>query len=185
MKRVYFLLLSALLLANPALAAEVVFETNKGKMVFFIDTKKAPVSAENFLQYARDGFFDNTIFHRVIPNFVIQGGGFLPTMKPKPTRAPIQNESANGLKNKKYTLSMARTNDPHSATSQFFINLSDNAPLDPNPAQNNAGYAVFGFVSEGQEVVDAIAAVPTGNVGRYRDVPTEPIVVSKASVIGE
>ena len=129
---------------------------------------------------SRDGFFDGLIFHRVIPGFVIQGGGFSPEMRQKETREPVVNEASNGLKNLKYTLSMARTNDPHSATSQFFINLKDNANLDPSA--KNPGYAVFGEVREGKETVDAIAAVATGNVGRLGDVPKEPVVILEAKV---
>ena len=166
--------------AGNAFAVEVEFQTTKGVMVFDIDEKNAPLTAENFLQYARDGFFDDLIFHRVIPNFVIQGGGFTPDMKQRKTRPPIINEATNGIKNLHYSLSMARTNDPNSATSQFFINLNDNAFLDA--AGSNSGYAVFGKVVDGKGVVDAIATVPTGTVGHFQDVPTEPIIVTKAFV---
>lgn len=193
MKRAFFFILAAVVAAaSPAAAEEVVFETNHGEMIFFIDADAAPATAENFLQYARDGFFDGTIFHRVIPGFVIQGGGFtIPAgegaaaMVQKPTREPIQNEAANGVKNKRYSLSMARTADPHSATSQFFINLQDNASLDYDPGAGNAGYAVFGFVSEGHAVVDAIAAVQTTAFGPFRDVPAAPVIVSAARVLEE
>ena len=166
--------------ASSAVAAEVAMRTNKGEMLIFVDEERAPKTAANFLQYVRDGFFDGLIFHRVIPGFVIQGGGFSPEMRQKETREPVVNEASNGLKNLKYTLSMARTNDPHSATSQFFINLKDNANLDPSAT--NPGYAVFGEVREGKETVDAIAAVATGNVGPFGDVPKEPVVILEAKV---
>ena len=166
--------------ASSAVAAEVAMRTSKGEMLIFVDEERAPKTAANFLQYVRDGFFDGLIFHRVIPGFVIQGGGFSPDMREKETRPPIVNEASNGLKNLKYTLSMARTNDPHSATSQFFINLKDNANLDPSAA--SPGYAVFGEVREGKETVDAIAAVATGNVGPFGDVPKEPVVILEAKV---
>lgn len=175
-------LIIALFVAQAGTAAEVEMRTSKGVMVISVDEKRAPETAVNFLQYVRDGFFDGLIFHRVIPGFVVQGGGFTPDMQQRETRAPIQNEADNGLKNKKYTLSMARTNDPHSATSQFFINLVDNASLDfdgPYPP----GYAVFGEVISGQEVVDAIAAVKTTTVGHYRDVPETPVIIEKATVM--
>ena len=163
-----------------ARAAEVEFHTSKGLMVFDIDEERAPLTAENFLTYVRDGFYDGLIFHRVIPGFVIQGGGFDENMQQRETRAPVQNEAANQLRNLRYTLSMARTSDPHSATSQFFINLTDNGSLDYSA--NNPGYAVFGEVVEGQEVVDSIATVETSTVGPYRDVPVQPVVVEKAVV---
>lgn len=175
-------LIFAAVSASPAAAREVEMRTDKGVMVISVDEKRAPLSAANFLQYVREGFFDGLIFHRVIPGFVIQGGGFTPDMQKRATRAPIQNEADNGRKNAKYTLSMARTNNPHSATSQFFINLADNASLDYSGG--NPGYAVFGEVIKGREVVDAIAAVPTKNVGRYRDVPATPIVIQKATIMG-
>ena len=159
----------------------VQMQTSMGDIVIAVDAKKAPKTAENFLQYARDGFFDGLIFHRVIPNFVIQGGGFTPKMEQRQTRPPIVNEDDNGLKNLRYSLSMARTSDPNSATSQFFINLKDNSFLDA--AANKRGYAVFGMVVEGQAVVDAIAGVATGNVGPFADVPKEPVVIKKAVVL--
>lgn len=167
--------------ALPAAAAEVEMHTSKGLIVLDIDEENAPATAANFLQYARDGFFDGVIFHRIIPGFVIQGGGFEPGMQKRETRAPIQFEET-GLKNAKYSISMARTNDPHSATSQFFINLNDNRPLDGGGGQ--PGYAVFGKVVEGAEVVDEIATVQTGNQQRYRDVPLEDIIIEKAVVRG-
>ena len=154
------------------------FETTLGAFVVELFEKEAPVSAQNFLEYAESGHFDNTVFHRVIPGFVIQGGGMTADMKQKPTRDPIRNEADNGLKNRRGTLSMARTNDPHSATSQFFVNLVDNAFLDPG--RGGAGYAVFGHVIEGMSVVDAIAKVKTGRKGMHDDVPVEPVVVTSA-----
>ena len=157
------------------------FETSLGSFTIELFDKEAPLSAQNFLDYVDSGHFDNTVFHRVIPGFVIQGGGMTSDMKQKPTRAPIKNEASNGLKNRRGTLSMARTNDPHSATSQFFVNLVDNAFLDPG--RGGAGYAVFGTVTEGMSVVDAIAASKTGRRGGHDDVPLEPVVVVRASVV--
>jgi len=156
----------------------VVFETSKGAFTIELFPDEAPVTVENFLQYVDDGFFDGTVFHRVIPKFVIQGGGFTEAMKQKPTRASITNEADNGLKNLRGTLSMARTSDVNSATSQFFVNLADNAFLDHG--SRDFGYAVFGKVVDGLDVVDAIAAVKTGNRGGHQDVPVEPVVVNRA-----
>ena len=159
----------------------VELHTNKGVIRLQLDAEKAPKSAENFLAYVRSGHFDGTIFHRVIDGFMIQGGGFEPGMKQKPTQAPIANEANNGLKNKRYTIAMARTNDPHSATAQFFINVSDNAFLDhSSPTPQGWGYAVFGEVVEGQDVVDAIKGVKTGSKGFHQDVPVEDVVIEKA-----
>ena len=154
------------------------FETSLGDFTVELFEKEAPVSAKNFLDYVDAGHFDGTVFHRVIPGFVIQGGGMTADMKQKATRAPIRNEADNGLKNRRGTLSMARTNDPHSATSQFFVNLVDNAFLDPG--RGNPGYAVFGCVTEGMSVIDAIAKVKTGKRGMHDDVPVEPVVVKSA-----
>ena len=159
----------------------VELHTNKGVIRLQLDAEKAPKSTENFLAYVRSGHFDGTIFHRVIDGFMIQGGGFEPGMKQKPTQAPIANEASNGLKNKRYTIAMARTNDPHSATAQFFINVADNGFLDHSaPTPQGWGYAVFGEVVEGQEVVDAIKGVKTGNKGFHQDVPVEDVVIEKA-----
>ncbi len=158
--------------------------TNYGDMVIELNAEKAPKSTQNFLDYAKSGFYDGTIFHRVIGNFMIQGGGFLPGMKQKETNAPIENEANNGLKNDKYTLAMARTNDPHSATAQFFINVTDNDFLNfssPNP--RGWGYAVFGKVVEGTETVDKIKAVRTASSGFHQDVPVEDVVITKAEVL--
>jgi peptidyl-prolyl cis-trans isomerase A (cyclophilin A)/peptidyl-prolyl cis-trans isomerase B (cyclophilin B) len=154
------------------------FKTSKGTFRVQLFDKQAPVSVENFLRYVDEGFFDGTVFHRVIAGFMIQGGGLTADMKDKKGHDPIKNEATNGLKNKRGTLAMARTNDINSATSQFFINLVDNDFLD-NKA-GNYGYAVFGRVDSGMEVVDAIAAVKTGNKGRYQDVPTETVTIESA-----
>jgi cyclophilin family peptidyl-prolyl cis-trans isomerase len=154
------------------------FKTSKGSFKVQLFDKQAPVSVENFLRYVDEGFFDGTIFHRVIPGFMIQGGGMTADMNDKDNHDPIKNEATNGLKNKRGTLAMARTSDINSATSQFFINLVDNDFLDNKPG--NYGYAVFGRVDSGMDVVDAIAAVKTGNKGRYQDVPTETIAIESA-----
>lgn len=156
----------------------VVFETSVGAFTIELYPDDAPVTVENFLQYVDDGFFDGTVFHRVIPGFVIQGGGFTEAMKQKPTRAAIKNEADNGLKNLRGTLSMARTSDVNSATSQFFVNLADNAFLDHGA--RDFGYAVFAKVVDGLDVVDTIAAVRTGTRGGHQDVPMEPVVVHRA-----
>jgi cyclophilin family peptidyl-prolyl cis-trans isomerase len=154
------------------------FTTSKGNFTIELFNDEAPISSKNFTDYVDAGFFDGTIFHRVIPGFVLQGGGFTSDMKQKKTSAPIKNEATNGLKNKRGTLSMARTSDIDSATSQFFINLVDNDFLDHKPG--NFGYAVFGQVVTGMEVIDAIAKVKTGDHGHHSDVPVEPVVVETA-----
>ncbi|MCP4994066.1 MAG: peptidyl-prolyl cis-trans isomerase [Gammaproteobacteria bacterium] len=156
-------------------------QTNKGDIMIELDHEKAPKSAENFEQYVRDGHYDGTIFHRVIKNFMVQGGGFKPGMIETETRAPIENEAANGLCNLTGTLAMARTNDPHSATAQFFINVTDNKFLD-HPGQDGWGYCVFGKVAEGMDVVESIKGAVTGSAGFHQDVPVEDIVIEKASV---
>jgi cyclophilin family peptidyl-prolyl cis-trans isomerase len=161
----------------------VKLETTKGAIVIEVNETAAPVTVANFLQYVNDGFYDGTIFHRVIPDFMIQGGGFTPDMKQKPTRPPIVNEAKNGLKNKRGTLAMARTNDPNSATAQFFINHVDNAYLDYSA--RNPGYTVFGEVVEGMEVVDAIAKVKTGIKDMQKDVPVEPVIIKSAKVVSK
>ncbi len=161
---------------------QVVFHTSKGDIVIELESAKAPKTVENFLAYTRSGHFDGTVFHRVMPGFVIQGGGFTADMKQKPTKAGIENEAKNGLKNVRGSLSMARTPDPNSATSQFFVNLVDNKGLDPSPDRDPWGYAVFGRVVEGMDVVDAIAKVPTGNRGPHQNVPVDPIVITKAEI---
>jgi len=162
----------------------VKLHTNMGDMVITLDAAKAPKTTENFLTYVKEGFYNGTIFHRVIDGFMIQGGGFEPGMKQKQTHAPIENEANNGLKNDKYTVAMARTSDPHSATAQFFINVSNNDFLNfTAPTPNGWGYAVFGAVTEGTEVVDKIKGVKTGNKGFHQNVPNEDIVIEKAEVV--
>ena len=159
----------------------IIFETNMGNIHINVDAEKAPISAQNFIDYVNDGFYDGTIFHRVIKNFMIQRGGFIEDMSQKETKAEIENEANNGLKNAKYTLAMARTNAPHSASSQFFINTSDNSFLD-YPAQDGWGYCVFGEVAEGQDVVDKIGLVTTGTKSGHADVPNDAVIVTKAYV---
>ncbi len=160
---------------------QVVLHSNKGDIVIELDAEKAPNTVENFLSYVDEGFFDETIFHRVIPGFMIQGGGFTADMQQKKVHAPIENEAENGLKNLRGTLAMARTNDPHSATAQFFINLSDNDFLNFKAASGTGwGYAVFGKVVSGMDVVDAIAKVPTGNKGMHQDVPKDTVSIDKS-----
>ncbi|MEI7612063.1 MAG: peptidylprolyl isomerase [Betaproteobacteria bacterium] len=157
--------------------------TNFGVIAIELDSEKAPESAKNFLAYAEAGHYDNTIFHRVIPGFMIQGGGFEPGMKQKPCNAPIKNEADNGVKNNAYTLAMARTSDPHSATAQFFINVADNAFLNYTaPNSNGWGYCVFGKVVEGSEIVDKIESVPTGTAGFHQDVPKQDVIIERTEV---
>lgn len=160
------------------------FTTNKGVFDVELNEAAAPKTCENFLQYVRSGFYNGTIFHRVISGFMIQGGGFEPGLQQKETKAPIENEANNGLKNDKYTIAMARTNDPHSATSQFFINVADNDFLNhTSPTPRGWGYAVFGKVVAGTDVVDAIAAVHTASRSWYGDVPVEDVVMEKVEEI--
>ena len=162
----------------------VKLHTNHGIITLELDAEKAPKTVENFLQYARDGFFDGTIFHRVIDGFMIQGGGFEPGMTQKPTRAAIENEAANGLKNETYTIAMARTPNPNSATAQFFINVANNSFLNfTSPTPQGYGYAVFGKVVEGMDVVDKIKGVKTGNRGGHQDVPVEDVLVERAEAL--
>lgn len=159
------------------------FKTSKGTFTVQLFDKQAPISSENFRKYAEDGYFNGTVFHRVIPGFMVQGGGMTEDLKTKAgQRAPIKNEATNGLKNKRGTLSMARTSDINSATSQFFINVVDNDFLD-HKGQSNFGYAVFGRVDSGMEVIDAIVAVKTGNRGGHQDVPVEPITIESVTVV--
>jgi peptidyl-prolyl cis-trans isomerase B (cyclophilin B) len=153
--------------------------TNKGNITLQLDAEKAPNTVKNFLEYVNSGFYSNTIFHRVMANFMIQGGGFEPGMTQKKTNAPVQNEAANGLKNDNYTVAMARTGDPHSATAQFFINVKNNDSLN-YPGQDGWGYCVFGKVVEGKEVVDAIRDVKTGNRAGFQNVPLEDVIIIKA-----
>lgn len=160
------------------------FTTNKGVFDVELNEAAAPKTCENFLQYVRSGFYNGTIFHRVISGFMIQGGGFEPGLQQKETKAPIENEANNGLKNDKYTIAMARTNDPHSATSQFFINVADNDFLNhTSPTPRGWGYAVFGKVVAGTDVVDDLAAVRTASRSWYGDVPVEDVVMEKVEEI--
>ena len=162
----------------------VKLHTNHGVITIELDEKRAPLTAANFLQYVKDGHYGNTIFHRVINGFMIQGGGFEPGMKQKPTRATVKNEADNKVKNAAYTLAMARTSDPHSASAQFFINVADNAFLDhtaPNP--QGWGYCVFGKVTAGTEVVDKIKGVKTGSKGMHQDVPVQDVIIEKAEIV--
>jgi peptidyl-prolyl cis-trans isomerase B (cyclophilin B) len=163
---------------------QVKFTTTKGAFTLELDAAKAPKTVENFVQYVKDGHYDGTIFHRVINGFMVQGGGFEPGMKQKPTRAPVENEANNGLKNDNYTVAMARTNQPHSASAQFFINVKNNDFLNFSaPTPQGWGYAVFGRVVAGTDVVDAIKSVATGRKGMHDDVPVEDVVISKAEVL--
>ena len=168
-------------MSNPQVELHI---AGHGVITLELDEAKAPKSVANFLQYVNAGHYNNTVFHRVIKNFMIQGGGFEPGMKQKPTQAPVTNEADNGLKNDKYTVAMARTSDPHSATAQFFINIKDNDFLNFSaPTASGWGYAVFGKVVAGTDVVDKIKAVKTGRKGRHDDVPVEDVVIVKAVLI--
>jgi peptidyl-prolyl cis-trans isomerase B (cyclophilin B) len=166
------------------MSKRVELQTNKGNITIELDEAKAPESARNFLAYVQAGHYDNTVFHRVIKGFMIQGGGFEPGMKQKATQAPIRNEANNGLKNDHYTLAMARTSDPHSATAQFFVNATNNDFLNfKSESGSGWGYAVFGRVVAGSEVVDAIEQVKTGRKGGHDDVPMEDVVIQRATVL--
>jgi peptidyl-prolyl cis-trans isomerase B (cyclophilin B) len=170
-------------MSNPQVELHI---QNYGVITLELDAEKAPKSAENFVSYVKQGHYDNTVFHRVIPGFMVQGGGFEPGMKQKPSGTEIQNEANNGLKNDNYTVAMARTSAPHSATAQFFINVSDNGFLNHTaPSAQGWGYAVFGKVIKGAEVVDKIKAVKTGRKGFHDDVPLEDVVIEKAVLIAE
>ncbi|MEJ8822350.1 peptidylprolyl isomerase [Variovorax humicola] len=170
-------------MSNPQVELHI---KNLGVVTLELDSAKAPKSVENFLAYVKKGHYDNTVFHRVIPGFMVQGGGFEPGMKQKPTAAEIENEANNGLKNDKYTVAMARTNAPHSATAQFFINASNNSFLNHTaPSAQGWGYAVFGKVVSGSDVVDKIEGVKTGRKGFHDDVPLEDVVIEKAVVTAE
>ncbi|MBN2374794.1 MAG: peptidyl-prolyl cis-trans isomerase [Sedimentisphaerales bacterium] len=170
--------------STPSVNPRVKLATSMGEIVIELNPQKAPITTENFLRYVNEKFYDGTIFHRVIPNFMIQCGGFSPGMNKKSTHAPIKNEASNGLKNDRGTLAMARTPDPDSASSQFFINHKDNISLN-YAGPGNPGYAVFGHVIEGMDTVDKIAQVPTGNVGPYGDVPKTDVVIISAEVVPE
>ena len=161
--------------------SNVTLKTNFGSFVLELNEKAAPITVKNFESYVNKGFFNNTIFHRVIDGFMIQGGGFTKDMAQKPTDAPIKNEADNSLKNVKYSIAMARTQDPDSASSQFFINVKDNDFLD-FPGQDGSGYCVFGKVIEGQDIVDKIAKVPTGSANGHQDVPNENVIIEEVSV---
>lgn len=166
--------------------AKVLLKTNKGDITLTLDAVKAPKTVANFLQYVKSGHYDGTIFHRVIDNFMIQGGGMTAGLKEKSSGAQIENEATNGLKNERGTVAMARTSDPHSATAQFFINVNDNEFLNHTaPNAQGWGYAVFGKVTDGLDVVDAIRKVKTGNTGFHQDVPAEDVVIEKATVLEE
>lgn len=162
----------------------VELQTNKGNFVITLEQEKAPKTVENFLTYVKEGFYDGTIFHRVIDGFMVQGGGFEPGMKQKKTHAPIEIEADNGLKNNRYTVAMARTSDPHSATAQFFVNVTDNDFLNFSaPTASGWGYAVFGAVTSGEDVVEQIKGVKTGNSGFHQNVPAEDVIIEKAIVL--
>jgi peptidyl-prolyl cis-trans isomerase B (cyclophilin B) len=168
-------------MANPKVELHI---ANHGVITIELDAEKAPLSAANFLSYVNKGHYNNTVFHRVIPGFMVQGGGFEPGMNQKPTDAPIQNEANNGLKNDLYTVAMARTSDPHSASAQFFINVSNNGFLNHTaPSAQGWGYAVFGKVVDGTDVVKKIEGVTTGRKGFHDDVPKEDVVIEKAVAI--
>jgi len=162
----------------------VILHTNHGDITLELDAARAPKTVANFLQYVRDGHYDNTVFHRVIDGFMIQGGGMTPGMKQKPTRAGVANEAANGLKNTRYTVAMARTSDPHSATAQFFINVGDNGFLDHTaPTAQGWGYCVFGKVVAGQDIVDKIKGVATADSGFHQNVPREDVIIERAEEV--
>jgi len=168
--------------ASSAFAQKVNLSTSLGDIVIEVNATKAPKTVDNFLQYVKAGHYDGTVFHRVIENFMIQGGGFTPDLKEKFTRAPIPLESRNGLSNSRGTVAMARTSDPNSATAQFFINVQDNGFLDAAKSPDGNGYAVFGKVVSGMDVVDRIRAVQTGNRGPYQNVPLQAVTIVKATV---
>ena len=172
----------ALMSALPAVAQKVKLATSAGDIVIELDAAKAPKSVENFLAYVKAGHYDGTVFHRVIGNFMIQGGGMTADLKEKTTRAPIALESRNGLNNDKGTVAMARTNAPNSATAQFFINLNDNQFLNAAASRDGNGYAVFGKVTSGMDVVEKIRNIPTGNKGPFENVPLEPVIIKQATV---
>jgi cyclophilin family peptidyl-prolyl cis-trans isomerase len=185
LKKLLALLAFALPFAAAAADPQVELKTSLGSIVLELDREKAPQTVDNFLQYVKEGHYNGTIFHRVIPGFMVQGGGFTPDLKQKPTRAPIRNEAGNGLRNATGTIAMARTAEPHSASSQFFINVSDNAALDFSaPTQSGHGYAVFGKVIKGMDVVNRIVSVPTGTRPPHANVPLTPVVIERAQIVG-
>ncbi len=176
-------LMSTALMAAPTAEPRVEIETNLGKIVVQLAPSRAPITVKNFIRYVEEGHYTNTIFHRVIPGFMIQGGGFTADMVQKPTHDPIPLEARGGLKNDKYTIAMARTMYPHSATSQFYINVNDNSFLDADQAQDGNGYTVFGRVVSGMNVVDRIAEVPTGYRAGMQDVPRETVTIKSAKLL--
>lgn len=182
MKTRLAIILCAALASAPALAQKVRLATSQGDIVVELDAAKAPKTVENFVKYVKDGHYDGTIFHRVIDNFMIQGGGMKADMSEKPTRAPIPLESRNGLTNVRGSLAMARTPAPNSATAQFFINLKDNAFLDQANSRDGNGYAVFGHVVSGMDVIDKIRTVPVGDKGGHQNVPTVAVTINKATL---
>jgi cyclophilin family peptidyl-prolyl cis-trans isomerase len=182
MDKKILLLIGALLPFFAVAAPSVELVTSMGRIVVELDSDKAPKTAQNFVQYVRDGFYDGTVFHRIIPGFMIQGGGFTPGMEQKSAGRKVDNEAKNGLKNDRGTIAMARTSEPHSASSQFFINHRDNAALN-YPSSDGWGYAVFGKVTQGMDVVDKIAKVPTGRRGAHENVPVEPVVIQAVKVL--
>lgn len=179
------LLLSAAAMAADAAHPRVSIKTSSGEIVVELDRVKAPITVDNFLKYVADGFYSNTTFHRVIADFMIQGGGYTESFTQKPTQPPIRNEAGNGLKNARGTIAMARTGDPHSATAQFFINVVDNNFLNhTGPTQNGWGYAVFGKVVQGMDVVDNIRKLPTGPGGPFpQDVPRKPVIIQSITLM--
>ncbi len=186
MKTIFRSILAVALIFNTSVALAqtlVKLETSLGAITLELDAEKAPLTVENFLNYLNDDFYNGLIFHRVIPGFMIQGGGMDEEMTPRPNRKPVKNEAMNGLQNQRGTVAMARTRDPDSATAQFFINTVDNAFLNYSP--NNPGYTVFGKVVEGMEVVDKIAEVETGNVGPFKNVPSTPIFIISATLLAQ
>ena len=182
LKKTTLMLAALIACVGPAFAEKVRLATSAGDIVIELDAEKAPKSVDNFVQYVKAGHYDGTVFHRVMANFMIQGGGMKPDLSEKPTRAPIALESGNGLNNLRGTVAMARTGVPDSATSQFFVNVVDNAFLDKANSQDGNGYAVFGKVVEGMDVVDKIRAVPVKNAGPYQNVPVTPVIIKKASL---
>ena len=184
MRRLSALLAGGILSFAAFAAPSVEIQTSVGRIVVELDAEKAPKTVHNFIEYANEGFYNGTVFHRVIPDFMIQGGGFTINMEQKPTLRKVDNEGRNGLKNDRGTIAMARTADPHSASSQFFINHKDNSALN-YPSPDGAGYAVFGKVTQGMDVVDRIARVPTGNRLGHQNVPLEPVVIQSIKVLPE
>ena len=183
LRRLFMAAAAGTIISSAAIAApNVEMQTSMCTIVIELDSEKAPKTVQNFLQYTKDGFYNGTIFHRVIDGFMIQGGGMTKDMSEKPTAAQILNEAKNGLKNQRGTIAMARRGEPHSATAQFFINHKDNAMLD-YPGQDGWGYAVFGKVIQGMDVVDKIAKVPTGNRNMHQNVPVEPILIQSVKII--